>query len=469
MRIPQAQQMNEIHSGKLEYTALDMKFLHYFILEGYPHMPFDSKSIWTKEVPMIAHSYDFLMHAVLALSAGQLVRNGDHSPVLMPAVNYHRTRAVVGVNNFMSKTDRSDDDNDALLSACYALAFQHACTGDGPAGFWITLRTITTVNLEIWGKTKKSRFGYLSYIRLYYLISMMTTPDFLRFTSPQEKCMQLLQRHLLSLQTLMRPILHQQEMNITPTSGYVKDLTGVEEADGSTATEDAAPISDAQRKFVKQRYTGGARPRSNIACEFKDIASATHVHPPARLKQRHEEYQEALMQRRDELTLRPEPPPAQHHFYPAASALSVEEEELLHLSQPPRQDPLQMRMDQYFGLDPDFTHDHSTLTQVNIDPLNGEQLLHDPGATTPESIPDSGTPQHLYNRDHESTKPERTSARWAKLLCEFPAEWEDAGFFAWCDGVMQGAKEGWLWDGLFTGGGDWREGVQYYEGTGSYG
>lgn len=77
----------------------------------------------------------------------------------MPAVNYHRIRATKGVNDELARRDRSSDEDDALMGACYALTFQHARTGEGVTGFWITIRTITVVNSEVWAKNHQSRFG----------------------------------------------------------------------------------------------------------------------------------------------------------------------------------------------------------------------------------------------------------------------------------------------------------------------
>lgn len=78
---------------------------------------------------------------------------------VMPAVNYHRVRAIKGVNGELGRYDRSSNDDDALMGACYALTFQHARTGDGVVGLWITIRTLATVNCEVWAKNHHSRFG----------------------------------------------------------------------------------------------------------------------------------------------------------------------------------------------------------------------------------------------------------------------------------------------------------------------
>ena len=85
------------------------------------------------------------MHSLLALGAASLVRDGEKN--LMPAVDFHRLRAVQSVNDHLAKSDKTADDDDALVSACYALAFQHAAVGDNATGLWITIRTITATNV----------------------------------------------------------------------------------------------------------------------------------------------------------------------------------------------------------------------------------------------------------------------------------------------------------------------------------
>lgn len=76
------------------------------------------------------------MHSILALGAGHVVRTGD--PSLMSAACFHRSMALVGVNELMSRPDRSTSDDDALIAACYALSFQVACIGDSSTAFWVS-------------------------------------------------------------------------------------------------------------------------------------------------------------------------------------------------------------------------------------------------------------------------------------------------------------------------------------------
>ena len=52
---PQVQSMKDLHYGNLEYTALDLRFLHQFLTYGYPHLPVDSAHVWTHDVPAMAH------------------------------------------------------------------------------------------------------------------------------------------------------------------------------------------------------------------------------------------------------------------------------------------------------------------------------------------------------------------------------------------------------------------------------
>lgn len=56
LRTPQVQQVAETYSGALEYTALDMRLLHVFILDAYPHLPMDCGHVWRRDVPQWAHT-----------------------------------------------------------------------------------------------------------------------------------------------------------------------------------------------------------------------------------------------------------------------------------------------------------------------------------------------------------------------------------------------------------------------------
>ena len=47
--------MKELHGSKLEYTGLDMRLLHHFLVEAYPHLPLGKDDIWRREVPGLAH------------------------------------------------------------------------------------------------------------------------------------------------------------------------------------------------------------------------------------------------------------------------------------------------------------------------------------------------------------------------------------------------------------------------------
>lgn len=39
----------------LRYTALDMRLLHVFLVDAYPHMPLEAAPIWQRDVPQWAH------------------------------------------------------------------------------------------------------------------------------------------------------------------------------------------------------------------------------------------------------------------------------------------------------------------------------------------------------------------------------------------------------------------------------
>lgn len=65
------------------------------------------------------------MHALLALSGSHEANaHGRHD--LLPAVEFHRLRALTGVNSALDQENLSSDLQDALIGACYALTFQNS-------------------------------------------------------------------------------------------------------------------------------------------------------------------------------------------------------------------------------------------------------------------------------------------------------------------------------------------------------
>ena len=87
------------------------------------------------------------MSSLLAVSAAHLARSGHKQ--LLPAAYHHRLKAVAGVNQVLDMSRHDPDEDDAVLGACYALAFQNAHLNHDIASFFVSCsymtRTMPTV------------------------------------------------------------------------------------------------------------------------------------------------------------------------------------------------------------------------------------------------------------------------------------------------------------------------------------
>ena len=41
------------------FSAVDLRFLHHFLITAYPHLPFGSEDVWQTSLPAYAHEVDF--------------------------------------------------------------------------------------------------------------------------------------------------------------------------------------------------------------------------------------------------------------------------------------------------------------------------------------------------------------------------------------------------------------------------
>lgn len=134
----------------------DMRFFHHFLTVAYPYLPLGNDSVWIREIPIIAQQHEYLMHAILALGASHLTRISprNHSTIAI----IHRGHAIRGLNKALAKGSRGHGEADALLAACYALAFQAFYMGDGMADFITMVRGCALVTEQI--KSEKSTTAF---------------------------------------------------------------------------------------------------------------------------------------------------------------------------------------------------------------------------------------------------------------------------------------------------------------------
>ena len=87
------------------------------------------------------------MHALLGLAATCLTFacDADYSALAI----YHRLLAIQGLNEALSTTPWTSDEGDALLAACYALAFQSYFMKDGMYEYLTMVRGCGLVSLQL--------------------------------------------------------------------------------------------------------------------------------------------------------------------------------------------------------------------------------------------------------------------------------------------------------------------------------
>lgn len=129
------------------FSMVDMKFFHHFLTVAYPHLPMGKDLAWTTQVPLAAHNNEFLMHAILGLAAShlQLTTGADFGSEAM----HHRYLAIRGSNEAMSTVNHRNNNGDALLAACYLLAFQSSYMIDGMQEFFQTVRGCSQLNTHL--------------------------------------------------------------------------------------------------------------------------------------------------------------------------------------------------------------------------------------------------------------------------------------------------------------------------------
>ncbi|KAK2734998.1 hypothetical protein FQN55_002327 [Onygenales sp. PD_40] len=113
---------------------MDLRLLHHFLVDDiHPHLPVGHDNAWKTELPALAHHREYLMHAILALSASDMslrTEPGQSSTALS-----HRQLAITGLNRALSASELASSDIDAMLATCYALTFQSSYIGDGICDF----------------------------------------------------------------------------------------------------------------------------------------------------------------------------------------------------------------------------------------------------------------------------------------------------------------------------------------------
>lgn len=91
--------------------------------------------------------FDFLMHALLALSASHL--NKLTTSGLTNVAQAHRLAAIKGLNGVLDQPITTAEQGDAILATCYALLMQSWYMDDGLPAFLIMTRSCELVTRQI--------------------------------------------------------------------------------------------------------------------------------------------------------------------------------------------------------------------------------------------------------------------------------------------------------------------------------
>ncbi|KPI37317.1 uncharacterized protein AB675_1534 [Cyphellophora attinorum] len=172
---------------------MDLRFLHHFLTIAYPHLPAGNDSIWQHEIPQIAETRPYLMHALLGLGGSHLammsitpvkilttpeaslatstkaavtssLSNIDlDKPSSSDMANralHHRSIALSGLNHAITTNDWSQASVDAMLATTYALTFQATyLSDDGMIDFMTMVRGCALITSKIEENRAKSTFA----------------------------------------------------------------------------------------------------------------------------------------------------------------------------------------------------------------------------------------------------------------------------------------------------------------------
>ncbi|KAE9372721.1 hypothetical protein N431DRAFT_505051 [Stipitochalara longipes BDJ] len=128
-RLP-AHRMSSLHIANV-FSLTDMRLFHHFLVAAFPHFPVRPDNIWLSYITPIGHQCEYLMHAMLALSASHLRKISPTPSCLSGPAQTHRLAAMKGLNEALSRPVCSSEEADAAIAACYALLMQSWYMDDG--------------------------------------------------------------------------------------------------------------------------------------------------------------------------------------------------------------------------------------------------------------------------------------------------------------------------------------------------
>ncbi|KAK1766589.1 c6 transcription factor [Phialemonium atrogriseum] len=133
-----------------------LRFFHHFLVSAHPPLPSGVSTVW-HSVAALAHEYEFLASAILALSAQHLtlLGGGDFSVQSLSL----RVSAISGLNDALSRPCVTPADADARYAAVVALTFQSSYMDDAMMEFLALLRGWMLVSTALVPDPERSIFG----------------------------------------------------------------------------------------------------------------------------------------------------------------------------------------------------------------------------------------------------------------------------------------------------------------------
>ncbi|KAF1996172.1 hypothetical protein P154DRAFT_323434 [Amniculicola lignicola CBS 123094] len=126
------------------FTANDMRLFHHFLTAAHPCVPYQKNTIWVKDVPTLSHQFDYLMHAILALSGSHLSIYVDDPPTNR-ALD-HRQKAITGLEKAFERWPPRAEEAHVMLATSFMLAYQSGFMSDGFLDHILSLRGCTMLS-----------------------------------------------------------------------------------------------------------------------------------------------------------------------------------------------------------------------------------------------------------------------------------------------------------------------------------
>lgn len=137
------------------FNMVDFRLFNHFIQKAYPHHPIGNDAVWTHEIPCISSDFDYLLHAMLALSASDIVCYTEDKSLTVTAVT-HRAKSIEALNAAVSRGLTTFEQGNAMLATCFVLLFQSTLLNDGLGEYMSFLRGCIAIGMQM--GLKRMRF-----------------------------------------------------------------------------------------------------------------------------------------------------------------------------------------------------------------------------------------------------------------------------------------------------------------------